>query len=334
MNENAGSSSHQVARPGEGAVDVSVVIIAYNTRDWMQACIDSIQAASGSLRVEVIVVDNASADGSADAIAAAFPEIRLIRNAKNVGFGRAVNQGAAFAKGEYLLLLNPDGYLKPGALDALVSFARANPQHIICGGRTLTPAGELDLRSCWAAPSLWSLFCSTTLLSTLMPQSRLFNPESMCGFRRDRERTVDIVSGCLLLITVADWRSIAGFDERYFVYGEDADLCLRARAKTGRTCAITPAAAMVHAVSASSTSRANKLELLLNGRIAVVRTHLPGWQGAAGAALMVAGVWLRALIERAGVRSNAEWLEVWRRRDRWRRGYQAERAAASLLVTS
>jgi GT2 family glycosyltransferase len=302
-------------------IDVSVVVISYNTRDWMETCIGAIAAASGPLRVEIIIVDNASKDGSADFIASRFPHIHLMRNSRNVGFGRAVNQGAAVARGEFVLLLNPDGHLKPGAIEALVAFARSNPQHIICGGRVLTPTGELDLKSCWAAPSLWSLFCSATLLSTMMPRSRLFDPECMGSFRRDHVRTVDIVSGCLFLMRVTDWRSMGGFDERYFVYGEDADLSLRARAQTGRTCAITPAAEMVHAVSASSSSRADKMELLLNGRIALARTHLPGWKGTVGAGLIVAGVWIRASLERLGVNRGTSWREVWQRRERWRRGY-------------
>lgn len=305
-------------------VDVSVVIISYNTRDWMQTSIDSVREASGLLSFEVIIVDNASQDGSADFIANRFPEVPLIRNSRNVGFGRAVNQGAAIARGEFLLLLNPDGHLKRGTLEALVAFAKSNPQHIICGGRTLTPAGELDLKSCWAAPSLWSLFCSATLLSTLMPRSRLFDPECMGTFRRDRVRTVDIVSGCLFLIRLMDWRLMGGFDERYFVYGEDADLCLRARARTGRTCAITPDAEMVHALSASSASRADKLELLLKGRITLARTHLHGWKGPLGASLIVFGVWIRAAIEHLGVSKGTNWAEVWQRRMRWRTGYQPQ----------
>jgi GT2 family glycosyltransferase len=116
------------------------------------------------------------------------------------------------------------------------------------------------------------------------------------------------------------------------VYGEDADLCLRARAQLGRTCAVTPAAEMVHAVGASSATRPAKLELLLNGRIAVARTHLRGWRGAAGAALIVAGVGLRAVIEKLGVSSKTNWLEVWRRRDRWRRGYENDRPSAAEIA--
>jgi N-acetylglucosaminyl-diphospho-decaprenol L-rhamnosyltransferase len=304
------------------SVVVSIVIVSYNTREWLSPCLTSIPAAAGTLSTEVIIVDNASVDGSADAIASNFPNVRLIRNSKNVGFGRAVNQGAAVATGKYVLLLNPDGYLKPSAIEALVVFARENPQHVICGGRTVTPAGELDPRSCWGAPTLWSLFCSAALLSTLRPGSRLFDPESMGWFGRDRVHEVDVVTGCLLLASLSDWRQLGGFDERYFVYGEDADLCMRAAAQTGRTCAITPEAEMVHAVGASSASRPDKLELLLNGRIALARTHLRGWKGAAGAALIVAGVWVRSVLERLGFNSGTNWREVWRRRERWRQGYK------------
>jgi GT2 family glycosyltransferase len=314
------------------AYDVSVVIISYNTRDWMDKCLSSIAGAASSNRVEVIVVDNASKDGSADHVAASHPEVHLIRNTVNVGFGRAVNQGAMYARGEYVMLLNPDGLLHAGAIDKLVAFARGNPQYVIVGGRTVDEHGHMDPRSCWAAPSLWSLLCSATLLSTLFPRTRLFDPEAMGDFKRDHARPVDIVTGCLLMASLADWRKLGGFDERYFVYGEDADLCLRARALTGRACAVTPEATMVHAVGASSASRPDKLELLLKGRVALARAHLRGWKGPLGASLIVWGVWVRSLVERLGLSKHTNWREVWRRRERWREGYQPQSAEQPALA--
>lgn len=308
---------------GDVRIEVSVLIISYNTREWIGACLSSVREAAQVSRVEIVVVDNASSDGSAEFIESQFPQVRLIRNGTNVGFARAVNQAAAAASGEYLLLLNPDGHAKPKAIDAILDFARLHPEHIIVGGRTVSPTGDLDPRSCWAAPTLWSLFCQATLLSAIWPGSRLFDTEAMGWFGRDRVQVVDIVTGCLLLVAGKDWRLLRGFDERYFVYGEDADLCLRAKALTGRSCAITPEAEMVHIVGSSST-RPQKLELLLNGRIALVRTHLSGWRGAIGVGLIRMGVALRALAEVCRMsRRRTYWREVWAGRARWRDGYSA-----------
>ncbi|WP_129668315.1 glycosyltransferase family 2 protein [Phytoactinopolyspora endophytica] len=327
------SGEHVVSGSTGSKTQVSVIVVSYNTREWLGKCLEALPAAAMNQTLEVIVVDNASADGSAEAVSDGFPDVRLIRNHRNRGFGRAVNQGADVASGEYILLVNPDGHVEPGAIDALVDFARRNPQYVICGGRTVTPAGESDPRSCWAAPTLWSLASSAVLLSTMRPGSRLFDPEAMGHFGRDCARAVDIVSGCLFLIARADWQELDGFDERYFVYGEDADLCLRATAQTGRKCAITPDAVMVHAVSASSNNQPDKHELLLNGRIALVRSHLGGWRGRVGAALIVAGVAVRAALERLGVDRGTNWREVWRRRERWKRGYASVGDASGSVAT-
>ena len=156
-------------------VTVSVVVVSYNVKDWIVRCLGSLAAAT-SHDLDVIVVDNASRDGSAEAVEVAFPEVTVVRNAHNLGFGRAANQGAELATGDYLLLLNPDGYAEPGSLDALVAFAQRNPQYVIVGGRTISPEGELDPRSCWAAPTLWSLASSAAMLSTLRPRSRCSTP--------------------------------------------------------------------------------------------------------------------------------------------------------------
>jgi hypothetical protein len=300
---------------------VSVVIVSYNVRDWIARCLASLPAAT-SHELEVIVVDNASGDGSADVVAEAFPGAQLVRNEHNVGFARAVNRGADLAKGEYVLLLNPDGWAEPGSIDALVAHARAHPEYVVVGGRTVTPDGDLDPRSCWAAPSLWSLASSALMLSTLRPGHPLLDPEAMGGYRRDHARPVDIVTGCLFLVALEDWRALGGFDERFFVYGEDAEFCLRATAETGRACAVTPDAVMVHAVGASSATRPDKHELLLAGKVTLVRSRWTRLRASAGTGLIVAGVGVRVLAERVGVgRRDTDWAEVWRRRRRWRRGF-------------
>ena len=140
----------------------------------------------------------------------------------------------------------PTDICMPGAVDHLMAFALDHPEFVICGGRTVTPDGELDPRSCWAAPSLWSFASSALMLSTLRPgpHGSTRRPWVASGVTRCG-RSTSSPAAC------SWWRSttggsLGGFDERYFVYGEDADLCVRATAETGRRCAITPDAVMVH----------------------------------------------------------------------------------------
>jgi N-acetylglucosaminyl-diphospho-decaprenol L-rhamnosyltransferase len=321
----ASDTASMPAGPG-GRHRVTAVVVSYNTREWLARCLDSLPDGCRQHDLEVIVLDNASVDGSADMVAERFPAVRLIRSDENLGFGRGVNAAAAEATGDYLVLVNPDGYLTSGAVDRLLAFALDHPEYIVCGGRTVTPDGELDPRSCWAAPSLWSLASSALMLSTLRPGSPLFDPEAMGDFRRDAPRPVDIVTGCLLLMALDDWRALGGFDERYFVYGEDADLCVRAAAETGRRCAITPDAVMVHSGGLSSDTTPAKLELLLKGRITFVFARWPGWRARTGRALIAGGVLTRTLAARAGMARGADWAEVWQRRRGWWNGFDTGRS--------
>jgi hypothetical protein len=281
---------------------------------------------------EVVVLDNASTDGTAEAIRTSFPQARLIALEQNAGFARGVNAAASEARGEYLLLLNPDTLVHPGAVGSLLEFARARPEHGIYGGRTLRPDGTVDPGSCWGRPTLWSLFCFSTMMTTAFKRSRLFDPESLGRWDRDTVREVDIVTGCLLLIPRSLWLELGGFDLRFFMYGEDADLALRARER-GLRPAITPAAVVTHEVGVSSRSRPDKLLLLFRGKATLIRKHWPAGKRELGLVLLWLGVGLRALMAQIARRDAdtrvAAWPEVWRARSSWLRGY-AEVAAPSL----
>ena len=189
--------------------------------------------------MRVVVLDNASDDGSADAVAAAFPQVELIRSPDNLGFARANNVIAETAATEWLLLLNSDTEVLPGAIDELLAFARANPAHGIYGGRTLFPDGSLNRGSCYDRLTPWSAFCHATGLVAAFRDSALFDTENIGGWARDSVREVDIVSGCFFLIRTALWRELGGFDPRFFMYGEEVDLCHRARARGWRP-VVTP----------------------------------------------------------------------------------------------
>jgi GT2 family glycosyltransferase len=279
-------------------------------------------------RTEVVVVDNASVDGSADLVAECFPSVRLVRSASNVGFARGCNLGAVHAHGRHLLFLNPDTQARSGLVDALLDLARRHPDAGVYGGRTLTATGTLDPKSCWALPSLWSTACFAFGLSTLFPKSRVFDPESMGRWERDNEREVGMVTGCLLMITRELWHELSGFDERYFMYGEDADLNIRAR-RLGARPMITPDAVVTHVVGASAPPP-ERLVMLLRGKVTLARQHRGRFSTGIATRLLLAGTAVRALgfvtlrVVRGDDGRGGPWVHAWRQRKAWRVGW-AER---------
>lgn len=313
------------------AVDVSILIVTYQCHEEARECLASIYRNTSGVDYDVVLLDNASKDGTVDMVRSEFPQARLLALEENVGFAAGVNLAAAEAEGEYLLLLNPDTVVHEGAVRNLVAFAERQPEHGLYGGRTLRPDGTVDPGSCWAQQTLWSLFCFATMLSTMFKGSRVFDPESLGGWRRDSVREVGLVTGCLLLMPRALWQRLRGFDPRFFMYGEDADLALRAR-QLGYRPAITPNAVVTHEVGVSSATRPDKLVLLLSGKATLLRKHWRTPRREAGIALLLIGVGSRALIarllfRRAGGRLNA-WRDVWRMRRTWLPGYPGTGLAA------
>jgi N-acetylglucosaminyl-diphospho-decaprenol L-rhamnosyltransferase len=303
--------------------DVSVLLVTYRCRDEAAACLRSIYQTTEGANVEIVVLDNASGDGTVELVRSEFPGVRLLASPENLGFALGVNRAAEHATGEFVLLLNPDMEVHPGAIESLVAFARAHPEHGLYGGRTLDPGGTVNPGSCWGAPSLWSLFCFAALLSTTFKRSRLFDPESLGGWKRDTVREVDIVTGCLLLAPRALWEELGGFDTRFFMYGEDADLSFRAKA-LGYRPAITPDAVVTHEIGVSSATREDKLLLLFQGKATLLRKHWRGPRLRLGLRLLTAGVGVRALLALLGRRTDpraAAWRRVWRERSHWLAGY-------------
>lgn len=305
---------------------VSVIVVSYNTREMTLDCLASIYAETRERPFELIVVDNASTDGSADAVAARFPDATLIRSDENLGFARANNLAAERAAAPRLLLLNPDTVVLRGAVDRLVAFADARPDAGVWGGRTVFADGSLNPNSVWREMSLWNLACRAVGLTALFPRSPVFNTEVYGGWARDSERAVDIVQGSFLLIDRALWDRLGGFDTDFVMYGEEADLCRRARA-LGAAPRMTPEAEIIHYGGASQTVRADRMIRLMRAKITLIRKH---WRWPA----RPLGVWLFALwpwsrraatglAQALGRRadSHAVWDEVWRRRGEWTPGY-------------
>lgn len=302
---------------------LTVIIVSYNTSPLTLRCLQTLYAQT-TTPFRTILFDNASTDGSADAVAAAFPQVVVIRSDRNLGFAAANNRAADAAETDWLLLLNPDTEVLDGAVDRLLAFAKDTPGAGITGGRTVFADGSLNIGSCWMRITPWSLVCSAFGLTARFPQSPLFNPEGIGGWRRDSRREVDIVSGCFLMIPRALWHRLGGFRERYFMYGEDADLCLRARG-AGYRPAITPDACIVHLAGASSPTAAAKLLLLAKGRATLIADHWPPRLVPLGRALMWCWAATRYLAARAGARSRPDrlgtWRTVWQHRRDWLAGY-------------
>lgn len=298
--------------------DLGIVIVTYNCIDWVDRCLDGLPAALDGLKAEVVVVDNASVDGSADQVAR-HAEVTLIRNAVNVGFARAVNQGAAQSSSAWILLLNPDMELRPGALRRLFDFAQSRPGHGIYGGRTLRPDGQVEPSSCWNLASVWSTFCFASGLSTAFARNRFFDPESIGHWPRDSVREVGMVTGCLLLTPRPVWDELGGLDEHYFVYGEDADFSARAR-KAGYRPIITPAAEVVHAIGVSSGDGGAKMPLLLAGKVSYLNRQFTGPTRTIAIWLLRLGVLVRAVGAKATGRGR-KWGTAWSRRSEWWNGF-------------
>ncbi len=320
------ASAHPI---GEAGPEVSIIVVSYRTRELTLECLRSIARQTKSVSYELLVLDNASDDGSAAAIAAEFPHIGLMARSDNVGFARANNIAAETAKGRYLLLLNPDTIVLDGAIDRLLAFAKARPEALIWGGRTLYADHSLNPTSCWRRMTLWNVFCRTSGLSGIFPSSQVFNAESYGRWDRSTVREVDIVTGCFLLIERSFWGRLGGFDARFFMYGEEADLCLRA-AKLGARPAVTPQATIVHYGGASEKVRSEMMIKLLAGKAELIKRHWsPGTQSL-GLALLSLWPWTRAvalglagrvLAKQTLADQAATWRAIWSARARWRHGW-------------
>jgi N-acetylglucosaminyl-diphospho-decaprenol L-rhamnosyltransferase len=302
---------------------VSVLMVSYRTRELAVRALSSLEKATAASH-EMVIVDNASGDGSAEAIAAAFPAATVEALSDNIGFGRAMNHAARHASGEWLLLVNPDTEPVGDVVGALLAYATAHPEHGIYTGRTLHPDGTDDLRSCLALPTLRQYVSFALGLSTLGRRIRLLgpllNPEELPGYDRRTPRAVPAVSGCLMLIRRDLFTALDGFTPDYFMYSEDVDLCARAHA-LGAQPVLVPEAALRHLGGAASGGTSpRKIEMLLRGKCTYLRLRWSPGRAAVGRGLLAAGVGLRAGIA-AVLRRQSPWRPVWHDRHIWLAGW-------------
>lgn len=240
--------------------DLSVVIISYNTAGMTRECLASVFANAGGLDLEVIVVDNNSADGSADMVAQEFPAAILVRNAENRGFAAANNQGFAIARGAFVLLLNSDTIVLGDVLPACVRHMRDHPDIGALGCRVLNTDRTLQ-RTCSREPTFLNLALMTLTLDKLRWPRFLGRYAYASWDRRDR-RDVEVVSGCYLMIPRRILDEVGPLDEDFFFFGEETDWCRRIR-DAGSRCVLAPVGEIIHHGGGSARSLSHRRDRML-----------------------------------------------------------------------
>jgi GT2 family glycosyltransferase len=248
---------------------ISIIIISYNTCDILQQCLNKIDEYRKSLPIETIVVDNASKDLSVEMIKNEFPETLLIENTTNMGFAPANNQGIKVASGDYVLLLNSDAYLMPDTLESTLKYMAMDPKTGILGVQLINEDGSNQV-SARTLPNPWHKILMLTGLTSRFPQSKLFGNPDYSNGKTDKIRNVGWVPGAYFMIRKEVLDDIGFLDERYFMYYEEVDFCLRTQ-KAGWEVTFYPETKVIHLGGASSQTTKREISAsgkqLLNFRI-------------------------------------------------------------------
>jgi GT2 family glycosyltransferase len=244
---------------------LSIVILCWNDRKVIADCLQSIYSTVRSTEFEVIVSDNGSTDGSIEFIRQHYPQVRLIENGRNLRFAKANNVGIQASRGEYILILNPDTIMHDGTLDRIVQYAEAHPEAGAVACRVLNADGSYQ-ESARPLPSIRSEWMAALYLKPLGYLSDWFHAGVYMGWKGDSERPVGWIMGCFMLIPAQLLKSIGGFDEQFFYYNEDRDLCQRIGAM-GHPILFTPDITFVHLGGGSTKKRFAPLTFALDGQI-------------------------------------------------------------------
>ena len=227
-------------------MDISTVIVSYNTKELIIECLDSVQKAASGLKSEIIVVDNASQDGTQDEIRKKFPNVSLIENNKNLGFSKANNIALVKAKGKYILILNPDTKLFPETIKKLIDFFGSKGKDtglVTC--RLELASGVLDKDCRRHFPTPWVAFTHFSNLSKIFPKTRFFDSYYYGYVNENTEHEIDACAGAFMFTTRDALKKVGLFDEDFFFYGEDIDLCFRYKQK-GYKIIYTPVTKAIH----------------------------------------------------------------------------------------
>lgn len=295
---------------------LSIVVLSWNTKDLLEACLYALEAAAGEVSQQVIVVDNASADGSADMVAERFGWAELVRNDTNEGYAIGNNIGAARATGRYLMTLNSDTEVRPGALSKLVDFLEEEPGYGACGPRLDNPDGSVQ-RACMRFPTLLSHVFFDTVFARWFPHNKTLPHYFMADFDHLDARDVDQPPGAALVLRRDLWEQLGGFDPELWLFFNDVDLCGRIRAR-GLAIRYVAAARIMHHTGASTSQFPDFGRIWHINRLAYFRKTF-GWRGAVVGRVMtfIRGLEEVLRLRRAGVGAE-ERRWIWKAvKDTW-----------------
>lgn len=253
------SSELQMKNEKPRIVDVSIIIVNWDTKQITCDCLKSIFEQTSKLNYEVIVVDNASTDGSVDMIKAEFSQVILIENNRNRGYAGGCNTGIRVAKGRYLLLLNSDIVVLDNAIEKTMRYADKHPEAAVVGCQVKENSDTIQM-TCFSFPSVTDLFLSTFGLAKLFKHNRFFGREWMRWWHRDTEREVDVISGSFMLVRRNAIDDVGLMDEDYFLYYEETDWCYRF-AKAGWTKLFWPGAKIIHCHGGRNSSKQQAVKM-------------------------------------------------------------------------
>ena len=278
------------------APTLSAILVNYNAGGELATALQSIADDVGEQPWEAVVVDNASSDGSAGMVTAFAPRARVLHNRENVGFARGVNQGLAATSAATVLIMNPDCRLERGAVDALKAELERGDRVALAGPRILNPDGSVQGSARGDPDMLTGLFGRTAALRRLLPQLGISKRNVIAADDAGASSEVDWVSGACMLARRSALERVRGFDERYFLYWEDADLCRRLRAE-GYQIRYVPRATAVHRVGHSSrVARSSSIRAFHESAYLYYSTHVAPTASPkrlAAKALLSARCWLK-----------------------------------------
>jgi GT2 family glycosyltransferase len=256
-------------------MDLSIIIVSYNVKEFLRGAIASVRRslAAGGIEGEIIVVDNDSTDGSATMIRSEFPGAQLHALGENIGFGRANNLALNEAKGEFMLLLNPDTILGEDTLGTMLDFMRSHPEAGLAGCKLLNGDGTFQLSCRRGFPTPWASFTKLFGLASLFPKSKLFARYNLTYLPIDATYEVDALGGAFMMLSRGAWNATKGFDEDFFMYGEDLDLCFRAK-QAGFKVFYVHSTATIHFKGESTRRSAiNELQVFYEAMHVFVKKH-------------------------------------------------------------